>query len=184
MEIWKTIEGTNGRYEISNTGKIRSLNYKNTGKIKELRPAPDPKGYMKTMLLIGGRYKNVKVHRLVAEVFIPNPEGKPQVNHKDGNKRNNHEDNLEWSSNIENAHHAIETGLFVNSYKASEAANEKRKKPIVATRADGEKYTFDSISSASRSLGVNRRHIQSILRGERRQTRGYTFEYENEGVMP
>ena len=184
QEIWKTIEGTDGRYEVSNTGKIRSLNYKRSRKIKELRPAPDPKGYMKTMILIDGRYKTVKLHRLVAEAFISNPDNRPQVNHKDGNKSNNSVGNLEWAYNIDNAHHAIDNGLFVNSYMATAAANEKRKKPVIAIGADGTQRVFDSINEASRTLGVGRRHIQSILRGERHQTGGYTFESHNEGVMP
>ena len=111
MEMWKAIEGTEGRYEVSNTGKIRSRNYKNTGKTVELRPGPDPKGYMKTMILVDGKYKTVKMHRLVAQAFIPNPENKPQVNHKDGTKENNAADNLEWITNRDNAHHALEHGL-------------------------------------------------------------------------
>lgn len=184
-EIWKPIEGTDGRYEVSNTGKLRSLNYKRTGRVRELKPAPDPKGYMKTMLLFDGKSKTVKVHRLVAEAFIPNPENKPQVNHIDGNKANNRADNLEWICNIDNAHHAIENGLFENSYKATAQANEKRKRPILARRDDGEQLVFDSINSASRELGLHRSHIQSVLKGNRNHTGGYKFSYLNEeGVMP
>lgn len=184
MEVWKLIEGTDGRYEVSNTGKVRSLNYKNSGKMKELKPAPDPKGYMKTMLLLNGRYKTVKVHRLVAIAFVQNPENKPQVNHKDGNKKNNAADNLEWLSNIDNAHHAIEHGLFENSYKATAAANEKRKKTVIAIDKDGNRLVFESQNEASRQLGVNRRHIQTVLKGEKERAGGYRFVYPEKGVMP
>lgn len=184
MEMWKAIEGTDGRYEVSNTGKIRSRNYKNTGKTVELKPAPDPKGYIKTMLLFNGKYRTVKVHRLVAQAFIPNPENKPQVNHKDGNKANNAADNLEWITNRDNAHHAIEHGLFTNSYKATENANTRRKKKVIATDPNGRTFAFDSISEASRELGVKRRHVQAVLKGERNQTGGYTFKTNEEGVVP
>lgn len=182
-EIWKPIEGTDGRYEVSNTGKIRSLNYKNTGKTVELKPAPDPKGYIKTMILVNGKYKTVKLHRLVAEAFIPNPENKPQVNHKDGNKNNNAVSNLEWSTNIDNAHHAIIHGLFINSFKATENANNKRKKKVIAIDKNGRQYVFESINEASRKLEVNRRQIQETLKGNRYQARGFTFKLYGEEVV-
>ena len=182
-EQWKIIEGTENRYEISNTGKIRSLNYKNTGETRELKPAPDPKGYLRTMILMGGKYKTVKIHRLVASAFIPNPEGKPQVNHKDGNKENNCVDNLEWSTNIANAHHAINNGLFKNSYKATEAANKKRERPVIAIDENGREYEFPSISEASRQLNISRRHVQSVLKGTRNNAGGYRFRQREEEVV-
>lgn len=182
-EIWKPIEGTDGKYEVSNTGKVRSLNYKNTGKIVELKPAPDPKGYIKTMIPINGKYTTVKIHRLVAKAFVPNPECKPQVNHKDGNKNNNAADNLEWITNIGNAHHAMDHGLFKNSLKATSDANSRRKKQVIAIDPNGRQITFESINEASRALKVNRRHIQAILKGSRSQTRGYTFKLHTEEVV-
>lgn len=182
-EQWKPIENTGGRYEVSNTGKIRSMNYKNTGTIRELKPGADPKGYLKTMVLIDGKYKTVKIHRLVASAFIPNPEGKPQVNHKDGNKNNNSVGNLEWVSNMDNAHHAINNGLFSNSYDAAAAANEKRKRPVIATDESGKQLVFDSIAEASRQLNVGRRHVQSVLNGKRNHTGGYKFQYLDKGVV-
>ena len=182
VEVWKAVDGTNGMYEVSNTGKLRSLNYKKTGKVKELRPAPDPKGYMKTMLPFDGRWKTVKIHRLVATAFIPNVDGLPQVNHKDGNKANNSVDNLEWSTQIDNAHHALKNGLFENSLKATANANEHRKKAVVAIDDCGNRRTFPSINEASRQLNVGRRHIQSVLKGERNQTGGYVFVFSTGGV--
>ena len=183
MEIWRPVEGTDGRYEVSNTGKVRSLNYKRTGKTEELRPAADGKGYLRTVLFYNGKNKTVKVHRLVAEAFIPNPENKPQVNHIDGNKTNNSVDNLEWSSNIDNAHHAIKNGLFVNSYKATALSNEKRKQPVIATDCNGHEIEFESQSEACRQLNVSRRHVYEVLKGKRHTAGGYEFRYKK-GVMP
>ena len=183
-EIWKPIEGTDGKYEVSNTGKVRSLNYKNTRKTVELKPAPDPKGYIKTMILVNGKYKTVKLHRLVAKAFVPNPDSKPQVNHKDGDKRNNAADNLEWITNIDNAHHAVDHGLFENSFKAMSDANSRRKKRVVAIDRSGRQIEFESINEASRALEVIRRHIQEVLKGKRNQAKGYTFKLNTEEVVP
>ena len=100
--IWKTIEGTNGEYQVSDTGLVRTTK---TGRI--LRPAVSRHGYERVCLFKMDRERRYRVHRLVATAFIPNPEGKPQVNHIDGNKSNNYIDNLEWVSPTQNQQHRI-----------------------------------------------------------------------------
>lgn len=113
-EIFESIKGYEGMYEISNFGRVKSL--QKTTKFglrfktypeKILLPQNNNNGYLKVIL--GG--KNKYIHRLVAEAFIPNPENKPQVNHKDGNKKNNHVDNLEWATSKEDSDHKHSMGL-------------------------------------------------------------------------
>jgi hypothetical protein len=106
-EQWEVLEH-NPNYEVSNLGKVRNIS---TGRILSNRP--DSKGYHRISINVGGKYKDLKIHRLVATYFIENdnPLDKIEVNHKDGNKGNNEYTNLEWVTPSENALHAFETGL-------------------------------------------------------------------------
>lgn len=95
-QIWKDIEGYEGKYQVSNTGRVRSLNYNRTGKIKVRKQGKDKLGYKSVFLCKDGKNKGYLVHRLVAQAFIPNPNNYPVVNHKDENPSNNTVWNLEW----------------------------------------------------------------------------------------
>jgi hypothetical protein len=113
-EIWKDIEGYEGLYQVSTFGNIKSLP-KRKGflftKERILKPKLTIKGYLEVTLR-KNNYSNYKrINRLVAEAFIPNPENKPEVNHKDGNKQNNNDWNLEWNTNQENKSHAVKNKL-------------------------------------------------------------------------
>lgn len=116
-EIWKPIEGHNGAYEVSNTGKVRSWKGHNQNCPKRKTPKLLNQfvnnGYYKISLHNKGNTKRgIAIHRIVSEAFIPNTENKPFVNHKDGNKLNNHVSNLEWCTPQENHEHAAKTGLM------------------------------------------------------------------------
>lgn len=91
-EIWKDITGYEGLYQVSSSGRIKSLNY---GKERILKPY-DLKGYKRIGLFRNGKRKHILIHRLVAGTFIPNPDNLPQINHKDENTSNNRVENLEW----------------------------------------------------------------------------------------
>lgn len=109
MLEWRTIEEF-PIYEVSNTGVVRNKRTK-----KEKKPNISEKGYelIKIYVKTGTAYKR-RIHRLVAQAFIPNPENKPEVNHKDGNKRNNAVNNLEWVTQKENYEHAVDMGLHTS----------------------------------------------------------------------
>ena len=117
-EAWKDIEGYDGRYSISNAGRIRSNNYMNSSKTKILSVNKlVGRGYVQKILYANGKKpRGVLLHRLVAEAFLDKPEFEDQinVNHKDGNKLNNSFENLEWVNHQENNAHARRTGLNKN----------------------------------------------------------------------
>lgn len=119
-EIWKDIPGYEQYYQASTFGRIRSKDRSfklhhgaiATRKGKILKGTPDEKGYLKTRLLITGvSFKPKRIHRLIAQTFIPNPLQYSQVNHKNGDKSDNRIENLEWCNNSENQLHANATGL-------------------------------------------------------------------------
>lgn len=125
-EIWKPIEYADG-YFVSNLGRIRSIK---RGHDHILKLSHTKDGYVKCGLTIHGSSCRFRVNRLVAEAFIPNPENKPTVNHKDGNKDNNCADNLEWATLSEQMKHAYELGL---------------KKPMRGTNQVVSKLTDDDV---------------------------------------
>ena len=172
MEIWKSIPWTGGRIEISNQGRVRS----NLRDGRILKSTPSRKGYLKVRVTLDGVKRTITIHREVAKAFIDNPGNLPQVNHIDGDKSNNTVKNLEWVSNLDNARHAVENGLWKNVFAASQRTNESRKRPIVATKIDtGESLYFASMSDAERCIGT--KHINAVLKGERKQASGFTFQY-------
>lgn len=110
---WRDVQGYEGRYQVSSGGQVRSIQ-DNHGRPKNAVKAANKTGtvdYLYVKLFKKDGMVNKAVHRLVAEAFVPNPNDKPMVNHKDGDKRNNSATNLEWVTCSENHKHAFTTGL-------------------------------------------------------------------------
>lgn len=170
MEIWRPVNGTDGMLEISSEGRIKS----NLRDGRILKQQIDKKGYHRLRVTLNRVKMGFKVHRMVAEAFIPNPENLPQVNHIDGNKDNNSVSNLEWVSNRDNAKHAIESGLWNSVVMGAKAENDSRKVPVIATEKDGTKRRFESIRAAE--VYYNSRHISDVLKGKRDHAAGCKFE--------
>lgn len=167
-EIWKDIEGYEGLYQVSNLGRVKRLKgtYMSTERI--LKPRGNNTGYLQVHLCKNSKSKFDKVHRLVAQAFIPNPENKPQVNHIDENKTNNMVSNLEWVTVKENNNHGTRIERAIIS-------NQKKVKAIDI--ANGEYNYYESIKACGRELGIDPSSITKQLKGKLKQTGGYVFEY-------
>lgn len=132
------------------------------------------RGYLYVGLHINGKCKKIAIHRLVALTFIPNPNNYKEVNHKDGNKSNNHFSNLEWCSRSGNAKHAFDTGL--NNFKPDNG-----KRPVEQLDRDGNLIRgFESIRAASRAVS---RHsdcssIGAACLGKRKTAYGFKWRFK------
>lgn len=174
MIEWINVPETGGKIQVNRFGEVRSLL---RGSERILKQQTDSKGYKRIRVTIDRKKVTYKVHRLVASAFIDNPDNLPQVNHKDGNKANNHVDNLEWVSNRDNCLHAIRSGLWDSVKAGAEHENEERKKPVIACKGVNILY-FDSVSDAERYF--NSRHISDVCKGKRPHVKGWRFAYEGE----
>lgn len=160
MEHWKEIAGYEGLYEVSDLGRVKSLNYNHTGKEKILKSGKDRGGYLQVVLYKDGHEKTVKVHRLVAEAFIPNHQGLETVNHKDEVKTNNVVSNLEWMTRGDN--------IIYSKARQVQMLN-KQTGELLAT--------FPSTNEAWRVTGIAYQNISSCCNGKRKSAGGYVWKY-------
>lgn len=180
VEIWKDIPGYEGYYQVSNMGRIKSLeriSFRNNGKsenakyyLKEriLNIQTQTQGYSQIVLSKNGVRKTFRLHIIVAKLFVENPLKKTYVNHIDGNKKNNKASNLEWVTAKENMVHAYKTGL-VNHYK---------RKVLQLDENDNVLNKFDSLKEAADYVNGSKASICSVCRGYRKQSNGYKWKYE------
>jgi hypothetical protein len=163
-EVWKDVIDYGGVYigiyQISNFCRLKRIMHRKNPTNKLIKSCFSEDGYICVTLIKNGKTKFTGLHRLVASAFIPNPENKPQVNHKDGNKHNNSIDNLEWSTISENIQHAFDTGL--NEVKKGEKHYRTKltEKDVLEIRKIGA-----SISAVKLGLmyGLNNQAIYKIL---------------------
>lgn len=162
MNEFRDIKGFEGKYQASSDGHIYSLNYHREKRKKMLKERLNIYGYPYIGLMEGKKVRSFLVHGLIAKTFIPNPEQKPQVNHKDGVKTNNNISNLEWVTNKENIQHSWK----VLNKKASG-------KPYVRVKIVETGEVFEAISECARSIGTNWRNVQATVRGRQHTTKGF-----------
>lgn len=177
---WKSLE-LYPNYLISIYGDIYSLK-----KRKMLKKKINNNGYQSVCLFDKyGKEKTVLVHRLVALTFIPNPQNKPQINHKDGNKLNNSVSNLEWVTSSENQKHAYRLGLNCFDIKDREnlkKLQEKRKRAVLKIDRDTSKVLerYPSIKEAGIANGIDYKQIHATCKRKQPTSHGYIWRYEEE----
>lgn len=173
VEQWKDILGYEGFYMISDLGRVKSL----SGVLKTKRGVIKPRyskimsqsiksnGYLTIMFSVDSNSKRFHVHRLVTIAFIPNPENKPEVNHKDCIKTHNYKNNLEWNTLQENVNHAVFNDLNCKGEKApwSKLSNEK----VLAIRRLYRMNPDFHKTNVAKKLGVRDTTIHKIIKGER-----------------
>ena len=155
QEIWRDVEGYEGLYQVSNMRRVKSLNYNRTGKERALKLQKDKDGYLRACLCKEGKIKNCQVHRLVGQAFLENPEGYPEINHKDENPLNNCAENLEWC-----------TREYNNNYGArNEKVGKTMGRPVRCVETN---TIYFSACEAQRKTGIFATHICDCVKHKKR----------------
>ena len=166
-EIWCPIKGYESLYEVSDKGRVKSIGY---CKERILSPGKHSKGYLQVELYKNGDRKMCKVHRLVAQAFIPNPDNLTQVNHKDEDKENNSVQNLEWCSSKYNANFGTRT----------QRQAEKLSKPILQYTKSGEFVReWKSATDVKRNLGYSNCDISSCCNGRHKSAYNFIWKFKD-----
>ena len=181
QEIWKDVKGFEGLYQVSNMGNVKSLGrkvYNYFQKERILQPAKI-NGYLRVALFKDSHCKNYLVHRLVAEHFITNPDNKPQINHKDGNKENNVWTNLEWTTASENQKHAFKNGLGKPLWTNKFGGNHPTSKKVIQYSKDMKFIKlWNSVREAEKELKIGSSSISNCCSGRYKTAGGYIWKYE------
>ena len=169
LEYWRDVANSDGLYRVSNKLRVRSMprkiwirkQFTRIVKGGILKPGIGSVGYREVRIKINGKGILKLLHRLIAEAFIPNPENKPEVNHKDGNKLNNEIENLEWVTHSEQRQHAYDTGLQIGAIGSKSHTSVLTEEDIPTIRK--RLIEGDSQSEIARDYGVHTSIIHGIV---------------------
>lgn len=173
----RPIDGFND-YFVTNTGRILSAK---RGKLRELKPSVDPR-YKQVTLSSDGAYATKRVHRLVAEAFIPNPDSLPFVGHRNDDKLDNSTKNLYWTDPPENTtHNGVH--LTIDRRRSFQASKEKFSIPVVGIDGNGNRVAFSSMREAEKH-GFKNNKISECISGKRKTHKGYQWHKAEEWRGP
>ena len=158
-EIWKPVRNYEGLYEVSNLGRVKSLNYNRTGKERIMKGLDNGHGYLFVQLCKDGKVENCRINRLVAMAFLPNPDNLPEVNHKDKIRTNNKVENLEWCTTKYNVEYSLAKAV------------------IGINKVSGLILVFPSTREASRQTDINHSSISACLKGRQKSAGGFYWQY-------
>lgn len=177
-EIWRPIKGYEDYYDVSSYGNVRSVDRlvtysdgrKHLHKGRILSPEKNRCGYLFCVLCKNSKQKSSKVHRLVAEAFLPNPDNLPEVNHKDENKANNCVENLEWCTRSYN----------VNYGTAIQRSVEKHSKPVLQIDLETNQIIakYQSANEAGRQTNLSQGNISNCCNGKLKTYKGFKWRYK------
>ncbi|MBO7715676.1 MAG: HNH endonuclease [Methanobrevibacter sp.] len=162
-------------YFVSNDGYIYSNHY---GYLRQMKTHRDKDGYVKISLWKNNKGQIKSVHRLVAEAFIPNPENKPQVNHKNGIKNDNRIENLEWTTASENIIHSFRVLKRKPSRIGKTGKNCPFARIILQVKDDKIIAEFYGAVEASRQTGITHQSINLCCKGKAKTAGGYQWKYK------
>lgn len=186
-EIWKSVVDWEKYYEISSIGRLRSIdrfirNGQNSKRFLKgifIEQKAGRSGYIGYTLKADKILKHKDAHRMVAEAFIPNPENKPCVNHKNGIKTDNRVENLEWCTYSENTKHAYKNGLIVGAWIGKCGYENPNSREVFQYDKNFNLIsTYGSANQAGKSTMIRNSHISSCARGSLKTAGGFIWKYE------